>query len=132
MQMILILLLGLGIGVLLGWLWANAKSKAELANYKIQSEGNQRVAESTISDLRTKQAESRNELETKNQELNGLQQQLRAEAEQKAAAQAELKQTRVSLEQLSSVRDQLSSESQLRVAAQTKLKETEANLLNIA
>ena len=91
-------------------------------------EGNQRVAESTISDLRTKQTESRNELETKNQELNGLQQQLRAEGEQKAAAQAELKQTRASLEQLSSVRDQLSSESQLRVAAQTKLKETEVNL----
>src|ERR1039458_1484582 len=128
MQMILILLLGLGIGVLLGWLWANAKSKAELANYKIQSEGNQRVAETTISDLRTKQTESRNELEAKNQDLNGLQQQLRAEGEQKAAAQAELKQTRVSLEQLSSVRDQLSSESQLRVAAETKLKETEANL----
>ena len=69
--MILILLLGLGIGVLLGWLWANAKSKGELANYKVQAEGNQRVAESTISDLRTKQTESRNELETKNQELNG-------------------------------------------------------------
>ena len=87
MQMILILLLGLAIGAVVGWLLANAKSKAELANYKIQSEGSQRVAETTISDLRTKQTESRHELETKNQELNGLQQQLRAEGEQKAAAQ---------------------------------------------
>ena len=128
MQIILILLLGLGIGVLLGWLWANAKSKADLANYKIQSEGNQRVAEATISDLRANQTESRSGLEAKNQELNGFQQQLRAEGEQKAAAQAELKQARVSLEQLSSVRDQLGSETQLRVAAETKLKETEANL----
>jgi DNA recombination protein RmuC len=128
MQMILILLLGLVIGAVVGWALANAKSKAELASYKIQSEGNQRVAETTISDLRTKQTESRNELDAKNHELSGLQQQLRAEGEQKAAAQAELKQTRVSLEQLSSVRDQLSSEGQLRVAAETKLKEAVANL----
>jgi len=44
-----------------------------------------------------------------------------------AHAQAELKQTRASLEELSSVRDQLSSECELRVAVQTKLKETETN-----
>jgi DNA recombination protein RmuC len=128
MQMILILLLGLAIGAVVGWLLANTKSKAELANYKIQSEGNLRVAEATTSDLRTKQTELRSELEAKNQELNGLQQQLRAEGEQKAGAQAELRQTRASLEDLASVRDQLSSESQLRVAAETKLKETELNL----
>ncbi len=128
MQTILILLLGLGIGAAVGWLWANAKSKSELSTYKIQVEGNLRVAETTISDLRTKQTELRSELETKSQELSVLQQQLRAESEQKAAAQAELRQTRASLEELSSVRDQLSSEGQLRVAAETKLKEAEANL----
>lgn len=128
MQMILILLLGLAIGAVVGWLWTRAKANAELANYKIQAEGNLRVAETTISNLRTKQTESRNELDAKNQEARGLQQQLRAEGEQKAAAQAELRQTRSSLEDLSSVRDQLSSESQLRVAAETKLKEAEANL----
>src|SRR5208337_1060816 len=117
MQMFLILLLGLAIGAVIGWLWANAKSKSELSTYKIQSEGNLRVAENTISDLRTR-----------NQELSSLQQQLRAEGEQKAAAQAELRQVRASLEELSSVRDQLSNESQTRVAAETKLKEAEANL----
>jgi DNA recombination protein RmuC len=128
MQIILILLLGLGIGGVVAWLWANAKSKSELATYKIQAEGDLRVAETTISDLRSKQAESRSELEAKNQDVSGLQQQLRAEGEQKAAAQAELKQTRALLEELASVRDRLSTESQLRVAAETKLKETEVNL----
>lgn len=128
MQTILILVLGLGLGVVVGWLWANAKSKSELSAYKIQAEGNLRVAETTISDLRSRQAESRSALEAKNQEMSALQQQLRAESEQKAAAQAELKQTRASLEELSSVRDQLSNESQVRVAAETKLKEAEANL----
>jgi len=128
MQMILILLLGLAIGALVGWLLASAKSRSELTNYKIQAEGNLRVAESTTADLRTKQSESRAELEAKNKELNGLQQQLRAEGEQKAAAQAELRQARASLEEFSSVRDQLSREGQMRVAAETKLKEAEANL----
>ena len=124
METILILLVGLGLGALVGWLWANVKSKSELARV----EGNLRVAEAATSDLRTKQAEARSELEAKNQELNGLQQQLRAEGEQKAAAQAELRQARASLEDLASVRNQLNSESQLRVAAETKLKETETNL----
>ena len=124
METILILLVGLGLGALVGWLWANVKSRSELARV----EGNLRVAEATTSDLRTKQTEARSELEAKNQELNGLQQQLRAEGELKAAAQAELRQARASLEDLSSVRNQLSSESQLRVAAETKLKETETNL----
>jgi DNA anti-recombination protein RmuC len=128
MQIILILLLGLGIGGVVAWLWENAKSKSELATYKSQAEGNLRVAETTISDLRTKQVESRSERDAKNQELSALQQQLRAEGEQKAVAQAELRQTRASLEELASVRDRLSTESRLRVAAETKLKETETNL----
>ena len=128
MQMIVILLLGLSIGGVVAWLWANAKAKSELATYKIQAEGNLRVAETTISDLRTKHTESRRELDAKNQDVSGLQQQLRAEAGQKAGAQAELKQTRASLEELASVRHHLSTESQLRVAAETKLKEAEANL----
>jgi len=79
MQIILILLLGLGIGGAVAWLWANAKSNSELATYKIQAEGDLRVAETTISDLRAKQIESRSEIDTKNQELSTLQQQLRAE-----------------------------------------------------
>jgi hypothetical protein len=89
MQTILILLLGVGIGGVVAWLWANAKSKSELATYKIRAEGDLRVAETTISDLRIKQAESRTELDAKNQELTELHGQLRAEGEQKAAAQAE-------------------------------------------
>jgi DNA recombination protein RmuC len=128
MQTILFLVLGIAIGSLLGWLWASAKSKSELANYKIQAEGNLRVAETSLAELRAKQAELRGELETKNREAIALQQQLRGEGEQKAAAQAELRQTRATLEELGAVRVQLSSEGQLRVAAETKLKEAEANL----
>jgi DNA repair exonuclease SbcCD ATPase subunit len=124
MQMILELLLALGFGALVGWLWASLKSKPELARV----EGNLRVAEATTSDLRNKQTESKAEHEAKHLELNGLQQQLRVEGEQKAAAQAELRQARASLEEFASIRDKLNIESQLRVAAETKLKETEANL----
>ena len=79
MQIILILLLGLAIGGVVAWLWANAKSKSELATYKIQAEGDLRVAGTTISELSTKQAESRSELDAKNQDVSGLQQQLRAD-----------------------------------------------------
>jgi DNA recombination protein RmuC len=124
MQTILIFLVGLGIGALVGWLWTSLKAKSELARV----EGNLRVAEATTSDLRNKQTESKGELEAKNAELNGLQQQLRTEGELKAAAQAELRQARASLEEFASVRDKLNIESQLRVAAETKLEETEANL----
>ncbi|HYL61754.1 MAG TPA: DNA recombination protein RmuC [Candidatus Methylomirabilis sp.] len=112
-QITLFLLLGLAIGVLLGWLWASAKSK---------------VAETSLADARAQQAEMRGELETKSRDANHLQQLLRGESEQKAAALAELRQTRAALEELGSVRGQLSAESQLRVAAETKLKEAEANL----
>jgi DNA recombination protein RmuC len=128
MQAILFLVLGIGVGALVGWLWASATLRSELANYKIPAEGNLRVAETTISALRVKQTELRSDLDAKNQEASGLQQQLRTESEQKAAAQAELKQTRTTLEELSSVRDQLTSESQLRVAAETKLQEADANI----
>ena len=45
---------------------------------------------------------------------------LKGEGEQKAAAQAKLKEARSALEALTMVRDQLSAEMQLRVAAETK------------
>ena len=61
------------------------------------------VAETTPSDLRTKQAESRSEFAMRNLEPSGVQQQLRAENVQKAAAQAKLTQTRAPLKELSSV-----------------------------
>ena len=64
----------------------------------------------------------------RSRETGNLQQLLRAEGEHKAAALAELRQTRLSLEELSDVRGRLNSESQLRVAAETKLKEAEAHV----
>src|ERR1700758_2222635 len=64
----------------------------------------------------------------RSRETGNLQQLLRTEGEHKAAALAELRQTRLSLEELTDVRGRLSSESQLRVAAETRLKEAEANV----
>lgn len=64
----------------------------------------------------------------RSRETGNLQQLLRSEGEQKAAALAEIRQLRASLEELSGVRGQLNNESRLRVAAETKLKEAEANV----
>jgi DNA recombination protein RmuC len=124
MEMILMLLLGLGLGALVGSSWTSIKAKSELARVQ----GDLRVAEATASDLRDKQTESKAECGAKNADLKGLQQQLRVEGELKAAAQAELRQARASLEEFASIRDKFNIESQLRVAAETKLKETEVNL----
>lgn len=113
MQITLFLIVGLVVGVLLGWLWVGARAK---------------VAETSLAETRTKQAELRQEMDAKSRDANSLQQLLRSESEHKAAALAELKQARASLEELAAVRGQLSNESQVRVAAETKLKEAEANL----
>lgn len=113
MQVMLLITAGLIAGALIGWLWASGRANA---------------AETSLKDARTKQAEQRSEWEAKNREVNNLQQLLRGESEQKAAALGELRQARTLVEELGAVRRELSSESQQRVAAETKLKEAEANL----
>ncbi len=128
MQLAVTLSVGFAIGALVGWLWANFKSRSEFANYKIQAEGNLRVAETTVTNLRAKQMELRSELDSNNQALANAQQQWRIEGEHRAAAQAELKEARASLLEMSSIRERLESESRLRVAAETKLIETQSNL----
>ena len=128
MQLALMLLIGIVIGALLGWFVATSKLRSELSNYKIQTEGNLRAADSTLVELRSKHTDMKVELEAKVNEISNLQQQLRSESDQRATAQAELKETRSALDELSTVRNQFNVESQLRVTAETRLKESQANV----
>jgi len=128
MQIVLILIFGTAVGALVGWLVATSRAKADLSNYKTQAEGGLRAVEGAISELRGKNVEMKGELEARGTQVSSLQQELKSEGEQKAAAQAELKEARAALVELSTVRSQLNTESQLRVTAETKLEEAQANL----
>ena len=57
------------------------------------------AASSKVSELRTQINQHRATLETKDQEIHHLHQQVRTEGEQKVAAQTELKQVQISLEE---------------------------------
>lgn len=128
MQLGIILLIGIAVGVLIGWLLGASKLRKDIFDFRIQAEGNLRAAESTATELRSKLLEMRADFDVRGREMSELQRQLKAESEQRAAAEAELRQTRSALEDVSIVRDQLSIEGQLRVTAETKLKESQANL----
>jgi len=128
MQVSLPLTLGVVIGFVIGWLVAASKWRTALSHYKIQAEANLKVGESTILEVRRNLAETKSDSDTKVKEISSLQQLLKGEAEQKAAAQAELKEARTNLEDLGRVRDELNAETRVRVAAETKLAESQANL----
>jgi len=128
LQLVSTLAIGIVLGLIVGWLVATSRARRELFQSRAKSEGDARVAETLIAELRGKTSELKVEADSRNSEIAGIREQLRLESEQKAAAQAELKQTRSVLEDVSIVRDQLGLESQLRVAAETRLKESLANL----
>lgn len=128
MQLLLVLLVGTAIGFAIAWLASGSKWQAQLSGYKVQAEGNLKGAESTIQELRRNVSEVKADLGAKVGEISKLQETLKMECEQKAAAQAELREARSTIQELTTVRDQLNSESQLRVAAETKLTESEKNL----
>ena len=65
--------------------------------------------------------------DAKEKEASGLQQQLRAEGEQKVKAQTELEQLQQRLEDLAVLRERMKTEGELRVAAETRLQEAQAN-----
>lgn len=128
MELALILLAGIAIGALIAWFWATSKSRSEFSDYRIQAEGNLRVAEATATGHLTKQAELRSGWDAATRELAQAQERWRVESEQRAVAQSELKQAKSSLDEFFAVRDKLDAESQLRVAVETKLHESEVNL----
>ncbi len=128
MQLYLALALGIPLGFLIGWFLAVLRVKTELSNYRLQAEGSLKAADGTVLELRRNLAEVKNESDSKAKEVSSVLQLLKEEGEKKAAAVAELKETRFALQELSTVRDQLYTESQFRVAAETKLTESRANL----
>lgn len=128
MQALLPLSVGVFIGLAIGWLVSASKWRIRLSDYKVQAEANLKGADSTVQELRRSVAETKAELDVKTREISNAQESLRRESEQKAAAQAELKETRSALGELATVREQLSAESHVRVALETKLAESQASL----
>jgi DNA anti-recombination protein RmuC len=128
MQLMFASVVGALIGFALAWLVSRSRWQARLSDYKVQAEANLKGAESTIQGLRSNLAEAKVALDAKLTEISHLQESLKGEGEQKAAAQAELKEARSAVEDLGAVRDRLGTESQLRVTAETKLSESEKNL----
>src|SRR5579864_496128 len=128
MQLVVSSLIGATVGVLLTWLVLSSKSKADLADCKLRSEGDVKTSENTATELRARLAEMKSAADEKSEEIASLQLQLRSEGELKAGFQSELKQNRSQLEELSTLREAVSKEKQLRVAAETKLEECLLNL----
>lgn len=128
MLVVTMLLLGLLIGAGVGWLLSSSKYKKSLFDYRLDAEGRLKSAESATTELRNKLSELKTASDFKDRELSEIQSQLKGEAEQKAAAVAELREVRSALHDASVVRDQLNIEASLRVAAETKLKESQAHL----
>jgi len=124
-------LAGLLIGVIVGYILASTKAKTSFEQTALQSYGNTRILESTATELRNKVAEMKVAAEAKARDYSALQDQLRSEAEQKASAQAELRETRSSLLSLSTVREDLQRESQARIVAETKFTESQTNFENL-
>src|SRR5262244_2113464 len=100
------LALGLLLGGALGWLWITLRTRAILSSHRTEAEGAERkikAAESMALEHRNKIDELQRVLEKSRQEITNLQEQVRAENEQKVATQTELKQIRQSIEALSSL-----------------------------
>src|SRR3990172_13425889 len=95
----MLLLIGLALGGAAAWLWAQGKIKG---------------AESTVQELRAQITSLQETLADKDRDIASLQQQVRAEGEQKVKAQTELTQAQVSLQQQRELLD----------AAEQKLKDT--------
>ena len=128
MNTILWLVLGVALGAVIGWLWAVARSRSELAKSQIEAEGRIKSAESTLQEVRAQVGAFEASLESREKELGGLQQRLREESEQKVKAQTELESARNAIEDSHQLRERLKVEGELRAAADTRLRETQVNL----
>jgi len=124
----LVIAAGLVLGIVAGLLWMLSRSRRQLASAQIEAEGKIRAAETTTAERTNRIAELQRSLETGATEKAGLTEQLRSESSRRAALEAELAQTRSSLEDQSFLRDRLKSEGELRVKAETQLAEAQASL----
>lgn len=119
---------GIVFGAVLRCFWMIARSKKLLTSVQIESEGKIRAAESIISERTNRIGELQKSLEAAGTDKTDLLQQLRSESATKAALEAELTQTRSSLEDQSVLRDRLKTEGELRVKAETQLAEAQTSL----
>ncbi len=128
MNSILLVVLGVALGALIGWLLAATRTKSELIKTQVEAEGRVKAAESSREEVRAQLGALEASLDNRSKEIDGLQQKLREEGEQKVRAQTELEQVRSALADLGELRERLKGEGESRVAAETKLRETQASL----
>ena len=121
-------IIGTAVGLVIGCFLASSKSNARLADYKIESEGKLRAAETSILELRSRVADQKLDLGAQLAEIAKLQDSLKTESEHKASALGELQHARSALDELAVIRDQRNIETQLRAVAETKLAESQTNL----
>ncbi|MGH9431578.1 MAG: DNA recombination protein RmuC [Terriglobia bacterium] len=122
------LLVGLALGGVIAWFWWESRSKANLVSFRVEAEGRIKAAEAAAVELRSQRDSLAAGLETRAQEIAGLQHQLKFEGERRAAADTRLAEQQSSLEEAAQLRDRLKAEGEGRVAAETRLREAETNL----
>jgi DNA recombination protein RmuC len=128
MNSLLLLVLGAVLGAAIGWLLAAAGTRSALVKSQVEAEGRVKAAESALQEVRAQVGALQGALENRSREIEGFQQKLREESEQKVKAQTELAQTQNTLTDLGVLRERLKSEGESRVAAETRLRETQASL----
>jgi DNA recombination protein RmuC len=128
MNSILLIVFGVVLGAAIGWLLAANRSREELVKSQVDAEGRVKAAEGTLQEVRARLSTLQATLDGRERDLNGLQQKLREESEQKVRAQTELESTRNAAQDSSQLRERLKVEGELRVAAETHLREAQANL----
>jgi DNA recombination protein RmuC len=128
MLAILQLLLAVVLGLVIGWLIASSRLRKTFSESMLRTEVSLKVAESQLANTRQSVVELKTENDLRGKAYLNFQQQIKDEAEQKAAAVAELRDARLLLEELATIRQQLQIEEQHRVVAETKLAESQAGL----
>ncbi|MGA2984705.1 MAG: DNA recombination protein RmuC [Terriglobia bacterium] len=126
--LVLLILLGVALGGAIGWLLAAGRTRTELVKSQVDAEGRIKAAEGTLQEVRARVGALQASLDDRERVLEGFQQKLREESEQKVKAQTELENARTAAEDSKQLRERLKVEGELRVAAETKLRETQTSL----
>ena len=111
------LVAGLLLGGLLAWFWSESRSRGHLLSSRVEAEGKIKAAEAAAVELRFQRDTMSGQLESRGQEIAALQQLLKAEGEQRAAAETRLEELQSSLEEATQLRDRW-GEMTLRRAAE--------------
>jgi DNA recombination protein RmuC len=128
MNSILLVLMGLVLGGAVGWLLAAGRTRNELVKSQVDAEGRVRAAEGALQEVRARVGALQASLDDRERVVEGFQQKVREESEQKVKAQTELENARTAAEDSKQLRERLKVEGELRVAAETKMRETQTSL----